>query len=138
MRKLFILLALTSFFILSCKKEEIINRNENVKGSIVGTWQLVRYDNDTALLSRVPELPKNNYGFIISENGVFIERKNAGWCGTPPISYDNFSGVWKEEKENLLQIKVDFWGGITQFKMQIVDSTDQILRILYMYPNQQK
>ena len=86
------------FLLISCEKESPLPEALGENGGIVGTWvenvdvsQAV-VDDGVTRLSRSDDLDEHSYGFTILEDGTFIERKNAGWCGTPPIFYDNFSG----------------------------------------------
>ena len=88
---------------------------------------------NTRILESSPQLENNHYGFIIERNGEFVERKNSSWCGTPPIARDNFNGHWKEISENLLEITVDFWGGVDTFNIEIVSVNDSELKIKYVY-----
>lgn len=61
------------------------------------------------LFNRVSALDFNSYGFAFLKEGHFIERKNIGWCGTPPISYGNFQGEWTM-KGNKINLVSDYWG----------------------------
>ncbi len=96
----------------------------------------VKYDDnfsDPNTLYSAAELDDNQYGFIIYDNGDFIERKNTGWCGTPPISYGNFNGNWKYISNDTLEINVEFWGGVTTFKIELLSVNQNELIINYIY-----
>ena len=84
-------------------------------------------------LKSADEFDKNKYGFKILSDGVFIERKNSGWCGTPPIAYSNFYGAWEKLSEDTLEVVVEFWGGIEVFKMEILSINEDELIINYIY-----
>jgi len=99
--------------------------------ALFNVW--VKYDNDSNTFRSADKLEDNLYGFIIEQNGTFIERKNAGWCGTPPIYRENFDGTWKELSENLLEIIVDYWGGVDTFKIEILSVDESELKINYIY-----
>jgi hypothetical protein len=102
--------------------------------TLYNVW--VNYDDDFSdpnTLRSAQNLEANHYGFIIEKDGTFIERKNAGWCGTPPIYYENFDGSWKSISENILEITVEFWGGIDTFKIEILSITESELNINYIY-----
>lgn len=117
----------------SCEKElaEVDALGENA--GIVGTWVEKGYEEDVLLLDRAEELDPVKYGFIIQEDGRFIENKNAGWCGTPPITYDNFEGTWEAVSDSLLSITVGYWGGIMTYQIRIVSLDMDQLAIRYFY-----
>lgn len=100
---------------------------------IVGTWIENGYEDDVTLLDRAESLDPSSYGFTIGEDGTFIERKNAGWCGTPPISYDNFDGQWVALSDSLLEITVGYWGGTMTYQLRIVFLDQENLGIRYLY-----
>jgi hypothetical protein len=95
---------LFSFFLISCEKEqELFIQNSN---EIMGSWtnQVV---NDTIMeFSKAASLKDNEYGFEFKPDQVFIERKNSGWCGTPPIACADFEGTWQQQ-DSILIITVD-------------------------------
>lgn len=100
---------------------------------VVGTWVEEEYDEELLWLRRSTDLDPSRYGFRIMENGDFIERKNAGWCGTPPITYANFDGTWKALSDSLLDITVEYWGGIMTYQICIVSLDQEMLAVRYLY-----
>ena len=98
---------------------------------LIGTWVHHDESDETSLLKRSKKLADNKYGFIIKGNGSFIERKNSGWCGTPPISYANFKGTWKEESDSTLKIETGFWDGTVKYRIEIVSIFKNVLTIKY-------
>jgi len=108
--------------------------NSNNKDSIFNTW--VKFDDEWAsplVLQRADKLNTNNYGFSIISNGKFIERKNSGWCGTPPIAYKNYNGKWKYVSEDIIEIEVEFWGGVETYKIEILSINKNEIMINYIY-----
>lgn len=101
--------------------------------SLYGTWIKKGYQDSITVMEKAEKLDKSNYGFIIQRNGTFTERKNSGWCGTPPISYANYDGTWKYISDELLEIEVGFWGGKTTFQIEIILQTRNELHIKYRY-----
>lgn len=83
---------------------------------------------------RVDVMPSDRYGFEIRSDGTLIENKNSGWCGTPPITYDRFNGVWEAVEEDLLSVKSDYWGGQLEMDWTIihVDADSLVLDIKYL------
>lgn len=118
---------------VSCGKEflEMAALGENV--GIVGTWIDNGYMGDTLLMYRAGDLDTEKYGFTLNEDGSFIERTNAGWCATPPITLENFEGTWEVVSDSLLDITVAYWGGMMTYQIRIISVDDQELAIKYLY-----
>jgi hypothetical protein len=131
MKKLVFLVAL--ILLVSCEKnlQDTEALGDNV--GIIGTWVEEGYEDDVTLLERVNEFDDFKYGFTIKDDGTFVERKNAGWCGTPPISYDNFDGTWVALSDSLLEITVGYWGGTMNYQIRIVSLDHDHLGIRYLY-----
>jgi hypothetical protein len=131
MKRLIILAILA--LAVSCQEDlrdaEALGENEG----IIGTWVEEGYDQDVTLLERASGLDPSSYGFIISGDGIFTERKNAGWCGTPPIAYENFEGSWEALSDSLLEITVGYWGGTLTYQMRVVFLDGDHLGIRYLY-----
>jgi len=133
MKKMLILLM--ALLLISCEDElaEADALGENA--GIVGTWIDDGYEDDLTLLRRGDELDHSKYGFTIKQDGSFIERKNAGWCGTPPISYENYEGTWEALSDSLIDITVAYWGGTMTYQIRIVSLDGEELQIRYLYTN---
>lgn len=116
--RLTIVLTLGLALLMSACSEE--PTQPNTAFPFIGTWVEARREGDTTVMRRAPGLDAERYGFVFDIGGKFLERKNAGWCGTPPISYGNFAGEWMRQTENMVHIDVDYWGGKTQYDMRII------------------
>ena len=84
--------------------------------NIIGCWAKPEYEYDIYPIAvirykRVKTLPTNSPSVKFLNDGTLIERKNAGDCGTPPITYGDFSGNWQIENTNDIKIDVAYWGG---------------------------
>ena len=73
-------------------------------------------------------MPANSPSIKFLNDGTLIERKNSGWCGTPPIAYADFSGNWRVQNGNII-IDVAYWGGMEQRAWKIIDVTNTSLKI---------
>ena len=91
------------------------------------------YLDDVLKLNRADKLDPSKYGFSINDDGTFIEHKNSGWCGTPPIAYDSFDGTWEAKSDSLLEVTVGYWGGIMTYQIRIVTLDNENLSIRYLY-----
>lgn len=111
----------------------IVKKILGMFNDLYGTWVHAGYVESMTILRKAEELDANEYGFIIYPDGRFTERKNAGWCATPPITYANYEGEWTKLSENLLEIIVGYWGGTTSYQMEIISLSSDELRILYHY-----
>ena len=131
MKKLiFILIAIV---FVSCEQDlaeaDVLGEN----AEIIGTWIEDGYKDDLSLFERAEKLDLNKYGFTIGEDGSFIENKNSGWCGTPPISYASYDGQWLALSDSLLEITVGYWGGTMTYQIRIVSLDSENLGIRYLY-----
>lgn len=123
MKKLFFpILFISVFAFISCEKVEVFNT------SVVGVWTNPQYNDSIIVYERSNILPENEYGLEIKADGTIIERKNAGWCGTPPIAYDDFTGKWTGN-DSIINIEVMFWGGTEKLKWKIVSFDDNKLTV---------
>jgi len=119
--------------LVSCEKELMDLESLGSNAGIVGTWIEDEYKGDTLYLLRSGELDIEKYGFTISDDGTFVEHKNSGFCGTPPIAYDSFEGSWNAVSDSLLDITVAYWGGMMTYQMRIVSLDAAGLAIRYLY-----
>ena len=118
---------------VSCEKDLMELEALGSNAGIVGTWVENEYKGDTLFLQRNGAFDKEKYGFTINEDGTFVEHKNAGWCGTPPITFDSFDGTWKAVSDSLIDITVAYWGGMMTYQIRIVSLDAEELAIRYLY-----
>ncbi len=126
--KLFVPIVLL-MLLSSCEKVSLAPE----AGELEGIWVQSDYDEDLTIFTKKNKLDDDKYGFKISESGIFLEHKNSGWCGTPPISYADYEGTWKYESDSVLIVDVGYWGGTMTYKMQIVELTTNKLKTRYIY-----
>lgn len=111
-----------------CQQEDHIDFKEN--SLIVGNWVNPATVSDTLWqFNRGTSLNPGDYGFCFQADQKFIERKNAGWCGTPPISYADFDGNWSQT-DSILNISVAYWGGEAEYRWKII-SLDEDKLVVY-------
>ncbi len=124
--KLFLLLAIFCFLI-GCEKEgkeQTFNNPEE----LLGAWSDSQINGDVWVFRKVDKLKDNDYGFIFKSEQKFIERKNSGWCGTPPIVYSDFEGTWNRKK-SIINITVQYWGGTVDYQWEIISMNKDVLKI---------
>ncbi len=107
------------FFFSSCEQNKISG------DGLVGYWTYSNYDetDNISIYDRKAKMPTDEYGMCFKSDGSFLELKNAGWCGTPPISYGTFEGSWTQSGDTLF-ITVGFWGG-TEKLTKLINSVDK-------------
>ena len=129
MRKIVFLLVLMLLASCEASKDQVEYLGHNA--DIIGSWEEVSRKDTISVFHRVNDLEIEEYGFTINEDGTFLERKNSGWCGTPPIVYSVYEGEWKVVSDSVLEITVGFWGGVMVYNMHILSITFDSLRISY-------
>ena len=131
-KSLFNFFALVVLFLamVGCEKSDVATNNHN----IVGCWiNPVYMDNVEGKLiyhyERSKKLTDNSGGIKFLYDGTLINRANAGWCGTPPITYSNFSGNWQIQENGDIVIDATYWGGMSHVVWKIIGITNKILTI---------
>ena len=95
---------------------------------LIGTWFNPQYNDSIVTYEKSNGLVENEYSFSFQEDFTFIERKNTGWCGTPPISYADFEGTWTRN-DSFVKITVGFWGGTVDYRWKILSLDESALKI---------
>ena len=113
-------------FIACSKSEEF---DIQLEDEIIGSWVNPAYNDSTITYEKANSLKENDYGFQFKTEHQFVERKNSGWCGTPPIAYADFDGTWTRN-DSIIQIEVAYWGGTVDLKMKIIALDQKNLTIL--------
>jgi len=121
-----------SIALLSCDKGD--NDMNDFQLKLVGSWITYNYNDSTIIYKKVSNLKDNDYGFSFKVDGNFIERKNAGWCGTPPITYADFEGTWILN-DSIIYIVLGYWGGQVEYKWKIIALDNRNLSIFKLYEN---
>jgi hypothetical protein len=130
-----LLLSLLAGF--ACAEPEALNGPDETDDvdEICGTWIWQGVSGDTTVLRLTDMLEPDKYGLVFNTDSTLVERKNTGWCGTPPISYANFDGTWERASESLLDIEVGYWGGTMTYQLEIVELQENELHVRYHYPD---
>jgi hypothetical protein len=111
---------------ISCEKN-----NDLVKypDSLIGNWINPRYSDSIVIFEKSADLKNNEYGLSFKQAGIFVERKNSGWCGTPPISYADYEGTWIKN-DSIISITVGYWGGSADYNWKVVSINNGKLKII--------
>jgi len=101
--------------------------------NILGHWSYEGANKEEIIQYKaVTEFPRTKGGIAFLEGGKLVVRQNAGWCGTPPISYRIFDGEWKWVDEKNIALKYAFWGGTIHEIWKIVNVDKNNLNIKRM------
>ncbi|MBT3421589.1 MAG: hypothetical protein HN921_12855 [Bacteroidetes bacterium] len=133
MRYLFTL-CIFSILLASCsKKDLLIGLDPALNESIEGSWMHAYYSDSLQILSASNKLKNDAYGFTFETNGTFKENKNAGGCGTPPITYKMYDGKWKRTSDSVFTIDTEFWGGEISFELRVISISPDTIKIHTSY-----
>jgi len=122
----FILLLFSIVFLTSCEND--IDLKSDEAELIIGHWISPVYIDTLVQYTRAEGLNENDYGISFNPGNSLVERQNAGWCGTPPISFANYNGTWSKTG-NVIDITVDFWGGKANHKWKVIANDQKTLTI---------
>lgn len=94
-----------------------------------GRWVYVSNDGENAVYARANGEETGSW-LEFGEKGDLTVRQNAGWCGTPPISYRTYKdGSYELTKKGKLTLIHKFWGGIDTAHYQVKSLTDDSLKL---------
>jgi len=111
----------------SCKKDPQILQMANAN-QLIGSWINPVYSDTLLVYKRALALVTNEYGITFLDSGNVVERKNDGWCATPPISCADFPGTWSLNG-SILTINVAYWGGTSQYTWKIISLDNDTLKL---------
>ncbi|GLB52570.1 hypothetical protein NBRC110019_16100 [Neptunitalea chrysea] len=98
-----------------------------IENIIIGSWKYEYHGKDSITLTKVKHLKNNTPGIIFKSDGTLIKRQNIGWCGTPPITYGNFSGEWTKTSDVTLVISHTYWDGTIHKNWMLKNASDKRL-----------
>ena len=122
MKKIILLIAIAILF--GCEEDETLVTN----GELIGYWINPIDVENTTTFERSQSLKENDYCIGFNSGNCFIQRANSGWCGTPPIAYADYEGTWTET-DSVINIQVEYWGGIAKYKWKIETLTETTLKV---------
>ena len=112
--------------LVSCENDIDLKSDETEL--IIGHWISPVYIDTLVQFTRAEALDENDYGILFNPGNSLVERQNAGWCGTPPISFANYNGTWSKTGD-IIDISVDFWGGKANHKWKVIANDTKTLTI---------
>jgi hypothetical protein len=121
------ILFLSILILISCDKNDELSVLDSE--DLYGCWINPVINDSLSTYEKANSLKDNDYGLAFKSGHVFIERKNSGWCGTPPISYADFDGTWTQT-DSIINITVGFWGGSADYQWKIISIDKKKLKII--------
>jgi hypothetical protein len=115
-----LILAFVSFG-FACPKNKL-------KKAIVGSWSNSGYVENSIVADKSDSLAKDSPGIQFNKDGTLIKRQNAGWCGTPPITYSNQEGNWTVLNDSTIRISYSYWRGPVEEDLWIQSVNDTKLQ----------
>lgn len=132
------LLTIITVFCLfnACSENVVVPNLSNLEGqeNLIGIWEYDSYEHltDTTyaeVYRKVNKIAKDQAGITFKNSGVFLSKQNAGWCGTPPISYAEYDGTFNVGSKNVVNINSTYWGGKSSYKMEVLELTNNRLKV---------
>jgi hypothetical protein len=131
MKKLLLTAIILYSLFISCSKDDIKIDPDNL---LIGTWIYTKSHNNLDVYTRSLNFEdKHCYRFNL--DGTMLERNIAGWCGTPPVTYDNYDGTWSYFNDSILNIKVEYWGGTRDYRLGIYSVDRDSLKVEFLPEN---
>jgi hypothetical protein len=128
------LLFFFSFLLLiACSRDE---HGYDPDNPILGTWVFSNYSSTDNIYTF-----KRSNGFIedhcykFNGDGTLVERKNSGWCGTPPVTYSDYNGNWTVNNDSRYLVNVGYWGGTTSYIINVIEADSKELKFTIEYTN---
>ena len=90
---IFVVLLFSILFSTSCQDSEGILIDEGGIDMLQGKWSDYEALDSKVVFKRVKSLPENKYGIEFKSDHKVFERKNEGWCATPPVSFTDVEGT---------------------------------------------
>ncbi len=128
MRNTFLVIVIATALLAGCEKERVKIDPDNL---LLGTWVYTDYINDAAVYTRDDEFTDNPC-YRFNSDGTLVERKNSGWCGTPPVTYADYDGKWTVVNDTLISITSAYWGGTITYKLDIEELQPTTLKVVYV------
>lgn len=113
-------------FLFSFKQPDLVSFEDR----ILGVWVPTSCENKTCTYEKAEEFDPEKRGIEFKKRNKLINRQNAGWCGTPPISYRNYNGIWASFKDGeTINLRYEFWGGMVQTKWKITELSESSMTV---------
>jgi len=114
------------FLISGCSKDKIQIEPDNL---LIGIWIYSDFKDNAYMYVRNQDFVDGPC-YRFNSDGTMTERKNSGWCGTPPISYADYPGSWSVLNDTMINVTVGYWGGTINYKLDIETLNSELLKTI--------
>ena len=116
------------------------NATEDVKAKsladqIVGVWEMQYSGENKMTFRKVKQLAHDQGGIEFLADRTVKLKRNAGWCGTPPISYGEYIGSWKIEGNSLFY-NYEYNKQELKNELKFIEGSDRSLTFEIIYRTQ--
>jgi hypothetical protein len=129
MKRIYVIIV---FLLLTCGFYSFVRENEQ-KVRLIGVWVYSGSENGVVEYIKSDSFDRFKPGMEFKKNGVLIKRQNTGWCGTPPITYGDYGGMWKRTSDSTFKMRSEYWGGTTLENWRIVELNARVLKVKNLY-----
>lgn len=119
--------------VISCNKSDDTAPSIPATHPLIGYWTSTEMEGDVFVMTRSDEFQQDRYGFAFFSDSRYYERKNSCGCGTPPIVFQTYDGIWKFVSDDLYEIEVGFWGGTVGYQIEVIYLDEQTLKCRFNY-----
>lgn len=123
------------FLMSSCEKDTPVNQISD--SHLGGFWISPEYHDSLIVYVKAAGF-NDGPGFEFKSGGSMVERKNAGWCGTPPVTYDNYNGSYTLSQDGVLEVVSPYWGGITRTRYSVIYLDQEKLTLMFLESGEAK
>lgn len=103
---------------------------DSFEEQLMGVWVQTGYADKIYTFERNHKFIRSKPGIEFKKGGKLLKRQNAGFCGTPPITYANNEGQWASTENGvILDIEYQFWGGKSITQWDVVELTEDVLKV---------
>ena len=120
-----IIVLMTIISFSSCKKDSY---TPGFKDKLTGHYINPQYSDQEILFEKSSKLEEKVYGISLLDNQQCIERRNIGFCGTPPVVFDDYHGQWNLA-DSILSFQIESLEGIQNFQWKILLLDDKQLLV---------
>ncbi len=112
-------------FLASCDKSDAVAPEVAI---VDGAWAFVEVlpGTESRIYRRLGDLSGEVDGFEFAPNGILLVR-NAGFCGTPPLTFSTYNGTWVAESNESYILSYNYLGALSDIRLTVFSVTEQEL-----------
>lgn len=127
--KSFFMILFSILMLCNCTDNNATNSDLQNFNEIIGIWVQLDYSDGIYTYQKFDAFADDRPGIEFRSDFTLIKRQNAGWCGTPPITYANFDGTWKKIADQRIELIYNYWGGLDTSEAEIITCNNALLEL---------